>query len=319
MVAKAFIATSEDSIVGVSQKGAQFFAKMQANYTDICKEQEAHDREEFLHYSRRGLDSNVQPPVTYSLRSVDLLNKRFKVFLAPRVMKFMGVESTMEMPSGTTEKDIYELCKEAFMKRYCQFGNPDDWKMALDYLKSKSKFKSYNNRMRADELRVVRPTGNKKSKKIELEKKVSDEVLLQVVSSLKKGNTSPATNLKKDQFFNKVNGVADSIAQGMDVFVNYMKRQSEGDGGKKAADELHLRDLSTPERKEVRHLENQVRVKALKRKLLLMSAEEEKEHEKEKTVKHYTPAKEKQVNAELVPNCASMPDKDHDSSSSDSD
>ena len=27
MVAKAFIATSEDSIVGVSQKGAQFFSK----------------------------------------------------------------------------------------------------------------------------------------------------------------------------------------------------------------------------------------------------------------------------------------------------
>jgi hypothetical protein len=92
MVAKAFIATSEDSIVGVSQKGAQFFAKMQANYTDICKEQEAHDREEFLHYSRRGLDR----------------------------------------------------------------------KMALDYLKTKSKFKSYNDRMRADELRVARPTGNKK-------------------------------------------------------------------------------------------------------------------------------------------------------------
>jgi hypothetical protein len=129
--------------------------------------------------------------------------------------------------------------------------------------------------MRADELQVACPTGSKKSKKIELEKKASDGVLLQVVSRLKKSITSPATNLKKDQFFNKVNGVADSIAKGMDVFVNFMKRQAEGDGGIMAADELHIRDLRTPERKEVRQLENQVRVKALKRKLLLMSAEEE--------------------------------------------
>jgi hypothetical protein len=125
--------------------------------------------------------------------------------------------------------------------------------------------------------------------------------------------------LKKDQFFVKVNGVADSIAQGMYVFIGFMKRQSEGDGGIKAADESHLIDLGTPDCKEVRYLENQVRVKALKRKLLLMS-EEEKEHEKEKRVKHCTPAvKGKQVNSKVAPNFAAMPKKDHGSSSSDSD
>ena len=205
------------------------------------------------------------------------------------------------------------------MQRYHQFGNPDDWKMALDYLKTKSKFKSYNDCMQANELRVACPTGNKKSKQLDLAKKASDEVLTQVVSSLKKGNSSPASTLKKDQFFDKVNGVANSIAQGMDVFVRYMKRQSEGDGGIIAADESHLRDLSTPERKEVRQLENQVRVKALKRKLVLMS-EEEKQHEKETRVKHCTPAvKGKQVNAKVAPNFAAMPNKDHDISLSDSD
>jgi hypothetical protein len=98
-----------------------------------------------------------------------------------------------------------------------------------------------------------------------------------------------------------------------------MKRQSEGDGGIKAADESHLIDLSTPERKEVRYLENQVRVKALKRKLVLMT-EEEKEHEKGKKDQHCTPAVNgKQVNSKVAPNFAAMPKKDHGSSSSDSD
>jgi hypothetical protein len=114
MVAKAFIATSEDPIVGVSQKGAQFFAKMQANYVILCGQQEKLDKIEFDLLSRRGgIGDSANAPVVYSLRSIESLNKRFKGYLAPRVMKFMGVESTMELPSGTTEKDEYQLCKEA--------------------------------------------------------------------------------------------------------------------------------------------------------------------------------------------------------------
>jgi hypothetical protein len=66
IVAKAFIATSKDSIVRVSQKGAQFFAKMQANNIIPCGQQE--------------------------------LSKRFKGYLPPHVMKFMGVA---RLPSGS--------------------------------------------------------------------------------------------------------------------------------------------------------------------------------------------------------------------------
>jgi hypothetical protein len=46
--------------------------------------------------------------------------------------------------------DFYDLCKSAFIKRHHPSGNPDDWKMALEYLKTKSKFKSYKERMEAD-------------------------------------------------------------------------------------------------------------------------------------------------------------------------
>ena len=132
----------------------------------------------------------------------------------------------MEMPSGKTEKDFYQLCKDAFIKRYHQFGNPDNWKMALDYLKTQSKFKSYKEHMKADAMRVARPTGNKKSKQIVLAKKASDEVLSQVVSSLKKGDNLPTSTLKKNLVYDKAGVAVNTFAQGMAACVEHMSRRN---------------------------------------------------------------------------------------------
>ena len=85
------------------------------------------------------------------------------------------------------------------------------------------------------------------------------------------------------------------------------------------ADEAHLKNLSTPERKELSQMENKLRLKEMKRKIRLLD-DEEKEHGKKKRDQHYTPAAKKiQEFGDHMPQLASMPNKNYDSSAPTSD
>ena len=120
LVAKSFIAASENPICGAHQKGKQFKESMLTLYNRFAKEQIEKDqaildkcssisREEYI---KNGMGKHI--PLD---RSFDSIYYRFKSILAPDVMKFMGIMETTDMASGWNEDDHKTACLELYKKR----------------------------------------------------------------------------------------------------------------------------------------------------------------------------------------------------------
>lgn len=89
MVARAFIAASENSICGAHQKGKAFKAAMHAIYVKLVKEQNEADKDLLKQSSVATSEEYIKKGVgvMFSDRSSDSIFNRFKVQIAPEVMK----------------------------------------------------------------------------------------------------------------------------------------------------------------------------------------------------------------------------------------
>ena len=97
MVARAFIAASENSICGAHQKGKAFKATMHAIYVKLVKEQNEADKDLLKQSSVATSEEYIKKGVgvLFSDRTSDSIFNRFKVQIAPEGMKYMGVCETM--------------------------------------------------------------------------------------------------------------------------------------------------------------------------------------------------------------------------------
>jgi hypothetical protein len=180
LVAKSFIAASENPICGAHQKGKQFKESMLTLYNRFAKEQIEKDqaildkcssisREEYI---KNGMGKHI--PLD---RSFDSIYYRFKSILAPDVMKFMGIMETTDMASGWNEDDHKTACLELYKKRQ---GKTFDHYGVYEYLNNKQKFSTFRTKIE-EEASGKRPVGKKKSRQTEMDSKLVKSVISEVL------------------------------------------------------------------------------------------------------------------------------------------
>lgn len=190
IVARAFIAASENAICGAHQKGRVFKAHMFELYKDMIAdatktnqallEQSSHaTREEYI---KRGVGN------AFPLRSPESIFNRFKQQISAEVMKYMGITETMEMSSGWSMDNHKTACLGLFKDRYCRAF---DFFPCYEYLKDKNKFSSFRTKCDEDNGGGKRPIGKKQARQTERDAKLIKAIVSEVV--VKKEKTSPAS------------------------------------------------------------------------------------------------------------------------------
>jgi len=169
-MAKAFIATSEDIIVGSNQKSADFKAKMLQNYKKLIASYNRLYHQQYIH--RKNQNS---------------LFNRFKSH-SRLTLKMIGIKETMgEPPSGDSDREKFnQMIKDAWTKR-----NPDDAKLcdtiwALRIVLSKHpQWRKYQSdedatdeaRKKKREANKMRPEGTKKAKTAAADKQLIHDLV----------------------------------------------------------------------------------------------------------------------------------------------
>jgi hypothetical protein len=99
IVARSFIAASEDAISGNRQKGKVFKQRMYDMYTELAKDHITSDKELLMQSSHATREEYIKNGVgkLFPLRSVDSIYNRFKGQISAEVMKYMGVVETTKM------------------------------------------------------------------------------------------------------------------------------------------------------------------------------------------------------------------------------
>ena len=185
LVCKAFIRRSEDPITGNSQKGKDFMIGMRKDYKELLATQFRLDSRAYGSSSEATREAfGGQVPIPYLERTPISIFGRFKETIAPRVMKFLGIQDTLPKESGTNDEDFYQACKTVFSNRFPRFGNFDDMRTCKEYLEDKAKFSSFRTKLKAAESEKKnkgeeRPCGSKKAKQASKDVKLIKEAISQ--------------------------------------------------------------------------------------------------------------------------------------------
>jgi hypothetical protein len=229
LVCKAFIAASEDSQCGASQKIAQFKQKMWSCYSTLLEEQERMDCARVNGRLSNGIIT------VYDRRNGVTLLRRFKDVLSYRCSKFLGVEETTPMESGWNAEKHYKACKHTYENRFPRLGNPDDFHLCYVYLQSKPKWHSYqrSQSILTDKINV-RPNGKKKDKTIMNDKAIIKKTLeeMNMTTPVDGNNTLTNYNDNREGFFK-------NVEDAMVTYVSAMKDRN---------DHHTLKLLATPEK-----------------------------------------------------------------------
>ena len=161
IVARAFIAASENPICGAHQKGKVFKLHMFELYKQMINETNATNRtllEESTNatrneYIKRGIGTAL------SHRSADSIWNRFKTQISPEVIKYIGITETTDMASGWSMDDHKTACLEMYKQQY---GNVFDFFACYNYLKDKNKFSAFRTKCDAESFGKG-PIGKKKT------------------------------------------------------------------------------------------------------------------------------------------------------------
>ena len=201
IVARAFIAASENAICGAHQKGRVFKAHMFELYKDMTAdatktnktllEQSSHaTREEYI---KKGVGT------VFPLRSPESIFNRFKQQISAEVMKYMGITETTEMSSGWSMDDHKTACLGLFKERY---GRAFDFFPCYEYLKDKNKFSSFRTKCVDDNGGVVksRPIGKKQARQSEHDAKLIKAIVSEVVVKKEKTSSGGSESVVSELF-----------------------------------------------------------------------------------------------------------------------
>jgi hypothetical protein len=240
LVCKAFIAASEDALIGASQKGQAFKVKMHAFYLTLSEKQAAFDRTMMAQVSagtRQSLAEEGVGPGHYLPRTPGSVFDHFKVKISPEVSKFMGVIDTTPMDSGTNDEDHVNNCLSVYKARY---GRDFDYLKCYEYLKDKAKYTSYLSKLKAndDTDYPERPKGNKASKKA-----VQDATIIKQALDAIKDDTALSSGSSKsgdmaNQFYRDASSFLSAAGSALETYIS------------QSNDLQTAQMLSTPERKE---------------------------------------------------------------------
>lgn len=246
IVARAFVAASENAISGNHQKGRVFKDHMHDIYMDFIKEHVAADKKLLMQSSHATREEYIRKGVgrLFPKRSADSIYTRFKSQIAAEVMKFMGIVKTTKMCSGWNADDHKAACLELYKQRY---GHPFDFYTSYEYLKDMNKFASYRTKIdeeqRGDESK--RPLGKKKSRQAEADAKIVKAVVSEVFIKQESGGaTSVLTN---NEGSGNGGGMGDIMQNISEVIANVGTAMLEN---MKAEQDMRLiQSLDTPDRK----------------------------------------------------------------------
>ena len=236
LVCKAFIAASEDPIVGSHQKGKNFKAKMHKLYSDLIKEQAAADQALLSRSSAATQEEYMKQGVgrIYPDCTVNSVYNRFKGAITPKVMKFMGIQETTDVGTGRNLDDHQKACLELFKKRQ---GHTFDFLPHYHYLKDKNKFSTFCTKTE-EEAKGKWPTGKKRAKQAEADSKLVKAIVSQVVGTPSSSSISSTITH---------NGMGDMLQNISNVISNVGTALLEN---MRTEQEMHLaQELDTPDRK----------------------------------------------------------------------
>jgi hypothetical protein len=251
LICKAFIAASEDPIVGRSQKGKVFQAKMYKVYSKMIENQAVYDKTMMAQASgitRDAYSATLTGTGLYPVRKEGSIHDRFVRKISPEVCKFMGVLDTTDKESGKNDDDHYQQCLTIYQQRY---GHSFDYADCYHYLKDKAKFLLFKQKA-ADEEKAkaerTRPIGNKAAKKA-----AQDASLIkQALEELKE--PSPSSDVSS--ISERINGqetfymnAATFLSKTGDALSSYMQQQQDQLDKQHEKDMLQL--MATPEKREV--------------------------------------------------------------------
>jgi hypothetical protein len=145
LLCKAFVAASEDPVVGTDQKGNDFQDKMHEAYKQLL---ENYNSDNGTRYSERKSSSNFN---------------HFKKF-SKYMLKYVGIEqSAGDPPSGDSDREEWlQGCKDTFCERYPEGKNLlDSLLYCQEFLQESPKWEAFE---RKKEENKKRPVGTKKTK-----------------------------------------------------------------------------------------------------------------------------------------------------------
>ena len=179
IVARAFIAASENAICGAYQKGKVFKLHMFELYKELINKQNRTNQTLLEQSSNATHDEYLKRGVGVSLsyRSAESVFNRFKSQISPEVMKYMGITKTSDMASGWSMDDHKMACLEIYKQRY---GNAFDFYGCYEYLKDKNKFSAFRTKCKEDSL-GKRPIGKKKARQANADAKLGKAIISKVV------------------------------------------------------------------------------------------------------------------------------------------
>ena len=179
IVARAFIAASENAICGAHQKGKAFKLHMFELYKDLINEQNRANQTLLEQSSNATRDEYLKRGVGVSLlyHSAESIFNRFKAQISPEVMKYMGITETTIMASGWSMDDHKTACLETYKQRY---GNAFDFYSCYEYLRDKNKFSAFRTKCEEDSL-GKRPIGKKKARQAEADAKLVKAIISEVI------------------------------------------------------------------------------------------------------------------------------------------
>jgi hypothetical protein len=118
LICKGFISASKDDIVGMSQKGKQFQAKMNSMYMKHLEEQYKMDQMNYQGASSRTHELYGEPSTVYHACTPLSIFNRFKDNIGPWCMKFLSVKETANVGTGTDLEIIYQRYKAIYSDGY---------------------------------------------------------------------------------------------------------------------------------------------------------------------------------------------------------
>ncbi|KAI2495200.1 hypothetical protein MHU86_19339 [Fragilaria crotonensis] len=179
IVARAFIAASENAICGAHQKGKVFKLHMFELYKELIDEQNKANQALLEQSSHGTREEYLKQGVglSFSHRSAESIFNRFKSQISTEVMKYMGITETTEMASGWSLDDHKIACLELYKQRY---GNVFDFYPCYEYLKGKNKFSAFRTKCEEESL-GKRPIGKKKARQAEADAKLVKAIISEVV------------------------------------------------------------------------------------------------------------------------------------------
>jgi hypothetical protein len=203
-VCYAWIATSEDSVVGTNLKSSDFKEKFHRRYVLLIEKY------------------NQQMKTCYGPRNASGCFNRFRK-LSRGLLKLLGTENSIgSPPSGDSEREQWDSkVKELFLKRHPDYVKMvDSITFSKDILGDKPKWRAYQDeeeREGEQDKKKARPIGNKKSKQVKEDKNLVEKFLSG--ESLSSGG-KPTHKEKKEKFMHEMGEAMSMVATALTTSMN---------------------------------------------------------------------------------------------------